>query len=70
MKKTDFYRGMKIRWKDDSGVVNFIGSQYITITTREWPDPDKSHGVSQCNLLCPSCYWDEIEVMEEQPSDN
>ena len=41
MKINDFYRGMKIKWKDDSGVVNFIGSQYITITTREWPDPDK-----------------------------
>lgn len=66
MKISDFHRGMRVKWHDDSGYVNFIGSQYITIVTREWETPETLHGVSQVNLICPSCYWDQIEVLEDK----
>ena len=35
-----FIKGEKITCKSDTGVVNFIGDEYITITTQQCDDPN------------------------------
>jgi len=66
MRKFPFNRGDKVCLKDGSecGVVNFIGTQYITLTVRQWDDPDKLHGYSQCNVLIYAAYWDDLVLQD------
>ena len=67
MRKFPFNRGDKVCFKDGSecGVVNFIGTQYITLTVRQWDDPGKMWGWSQCNLLTYPHDWGKLVLQNE-----
>tara|TARA_B100000902_G_scaffold353323_1_gene364678 strand:- start:257 stop:604 length:348 start_codon:yes stop_codon:yes gene_type:complete len=59
-------RGMKVKLKDgEEGVINYIGNEYITVTTREWEDKGKKNGVGQCNVLVYPEDWDDMYIEDE-----
>lgn len=55
-----FIKGEKITVNDDTGVINFIGSEYITITTNQWDDQNTLSGNRQTNVLVYRNYWKDI----------
>ncbi len=55
-----FIKGEKITCKSDTGVVNFIGDEYITITTQQWEDCNTLSGNRQSNLLVYPNDYDKI----------
>ena len=65
-KKYDFKRGELISIKDDKGRINFIGKEYFTLTTHEWKDDNKLHGIAQVNVLVYRSDWDDIVYHERE----
>ncbi len=59
-----FIKGEKITVKDDTGRVNFIGDEYITLTTHQWDNPNTLHGYSQTNVLINRNDWKEVVYHE------
>lgn len=55
-----FIKGEKITVNDDTGVINFIGTDYITITTNQWDDQNTLSGNRQTNVLVYRNYWKDI----------
>ena len=70
MKYKEFKKGQKIRWKDETGEVNFIDKMYITITLHRWKKPPElakgsCYPYGEVNLLCNNIYWDELELLND-----
>ena len=59
-KKYDFKKGESITVKGETGRINFIGKEYFTLTTHEWKDDNKLHGIAQVNVLIYRTDWDDI----------
>ena len=66
-KKTvnDWIQGEIITWKNNSGYVNFISNDYITMCIREYCKPDGDLEVckrksNQVNVLIFRQYWHEV----------
>jgi hypothetical protein len=57
--------GMRVRLGDDEGVINFIGDDYITITTNRWKDDGYRSGYRETNLLVYAKDWDNLEIEDE-----
>ena len=55
-----FTKGEKITYQDDTGHVNFIGEEYITMSLNRREDSNSLHGYKETNLLINNKYWDEI----------
>ena len=55
-----FIKGEKITYQDDTGHVNFIGEEYITMSLNRREDSNSLHGYKETNLLINNKYWDEI----------
>ncbi len=55
-----FTKGERITVNDDTGVINFIGSEYITLTTNQWDDPNTLSGNRQTNVLVYRNDWKDI----------
>ena len=55
-----FTKGEKITYQDDTGHVNFIGEEYITLSLNRREDSNSLHGYKETNLLINNCYWDKI----------
>jgi uncharacterized protein YkvS len=56
-------KGMKVRLKSgDEGVINFIGDDYITVTTHQWEKEDTLHGYQQTNVLVYPNEWEDMEI--------
>ena len=54
---------MKVRLKSgEEGHINFIGDQYITVTTNRWEDPNSMHGYRETNVLVYPTEWDDMEI--------
>ena len=64
-----FKHGDIVEFRGDRGFVNFYDkhSPYFTLCVRQWEDPGKMHGVSQCNLLVYRSHWDEVKMIEPAP---
>tara|TARA_R100000458_G_C8192239_1_gene185584 strand:- start:251 stop:454 length:204 start_codon:yes stop_codon:yes gene_type:complete len=60
MKDPKFIKGEKITVKDDTGKVNFISDEYITLTTHQWEKKDTLHGYQQTNVLVYRNDWKDI----------
>ena len=70
MQYKEFKKGQKIRWKEETGEVNFIDKMYITITLRRWKkDPELAkhscYPYGEVNLLCNNKYWNELELLND-----
>ena len=46
-----FNVGDHVKCGDDEGFITFVGDPYFTLCVRQWPDPGKMHGYSQCLSL-------------------
>ena len=55
-----FIKGEKITVNDDTGVINFIGTDYITMSLNRRPDSNSMHGYKETNLLIYRTYWKDI----------
>jgi len=58
-------KGERIEWKSDSGVVNFIDEEYITMTTREWDKcklviEHSRYPKHQVNVVIHNIYWKDV----------
>ena len=58
-------KGMKVRFDGDEGVINFIGEEYITITTNRWKDDGYRSGYRETNVLVYAQDWDNLEIEYE-----
>ena len=58
-------KGMKVRFDGDEGVINFIGEEYITITTNRWKDDGYRSGYRETNVLVYAKDWDNLEIEDE-----
>lgn len=58
--KPPFIKGEKISYQDDTGHVNFIGSEYITMSLNRYEDSNSLHGYKETNLLIYRNYWKDI----------
>lgn len=61
----DWIPGEIITWKDQSGFVNFISNDYITMCIREYCKPDEDlecckRRSNQVNILIFRQYWHEV----------
>ena len=45
-----FNVGDHVKCGDDEGFITFVGDPYFTLCVRQWPDPGKMHGYSQCKV--------------------
>ncbi len=59
-----FIKGEKITVKDDTGHVNFIGEEYITLTTNRWKDDNYMTGYRETNVLVNKPDWDSVVYHE------
>ena len=55
-----FTKGEKITYQDDTGHVNFIGTDYITMSLNRREDSNSLHGYKETNLLINRIYWKDI----------
>ena len=55
-----FIKGEKITYQDDTGHVNFIGEEYITMSLNRREDSNSLHGYKETNLLIYRTYWKDI----------
>lgn len=55
-----FIKGEKISYQDDTGEVNFIGDDYITMSLNRREDSNSLHGYKETNLLIYRGYWEGI----------
>ena len=55
-----FIKGEKISYQSDTGQVNFIGDQYITMSMNRREDTNSLHGYQESNLLIYSDNWKDI----------
>ena len=58
-------KGMKVRFDGDEGVINFIGDDYISITTNRWKDDGYRSGYRETNVLVYAKDWDNLEIEDE-----
>ena len=58
--KEKFIKGEKITYQNDTGHVNFIGTDYITMSLNRRPDSNSLHGYKETNLLINRIYWKDI----------
>tara|TARA_Y100001970_G_scaffold233851_1_gene291754 strand:- start:47641 stop:47898 length:258 start_codon:yes stop_codon:yes gene_type:complete len=65
-KKYDFKRGELITVNGERGRINCINKEYFTLTTHEWKDDNKLHGIAQVNVLIYRSYWDDIVYHERE----
>ena len=65
-----FKHGDIVEFRGDRGFVNFYDkhSPYFTLCVRQWEDPGKMHGVSQCNILVYRSHWDEVIKIDPAPN--
>ena len=49
-----FIKGEKITYQNDTGHVNFIGEEYITMSLNRREDSNSMHGYKETNLLIKS----------------
>ncbi len=65
-----FKHGDIVEFRGERGFVNFFDkhSPYFTLCVRQWDDPGKMHGVSQCNLLVYRSYWPEVKMIKPASS--
>ena len=58
--------GMKVKLKDgESGVINFISDDYITVTTNQWKDENSRWGYRQTNVLVYPTDWENMCIEDE-----
>lgn len=57
-----FKVGDHVKCGDEEGFITFVGDPYFTLCVRQWPDPDKMHGYSQCNLLIYRNDWSKCTI--------
>ena len=55
-----FTKGEKITYQNDTGHVNFIGDNYITMSLNRRKDSNSLHGYKESNLLIYRQYWEDI----------
>ena len=55
-----FTKGEKITYQNDTGHVNFIGDNYITMSLNRRKDSNSLHGYKETNLLIYRTYWNDI----------
>ena len=55
-----FIKGEKISYQDDTGEVNSIGDDYITMSLNRREDSNSLHGYKETNLLIYRGYWEGI----------
>ena len=55
-----FTKGEKITYQNDTGHVNFIGDNYITMSLNRREDSNSLHGYKETNLLIYRTYWKDI----------
>jgi hypothetical protein len=55
-----FIKGEKISYQSDTGQVNFIGDQYITMSMNRREDDNSLHGYRESNLLIYRDNWKDI----------
>ena len=59
-----FIKGEKITVKDDTGRVNFIDKEYITLTTNRWKDDNYMTGYRETNVIVMPTDWDSVVYHE------
>jgi len=59
-----YSKGDRIQVDGEVGVVNFIGTHYLTLTTHEWANKETLHGVSQVNVLIYRHLWPTIQLVK------
>lgn len=57
-----FKVGDHVKCGDEECFITFVGDPYFTLCVRQWPDPDKMHGYSQCNLLIYRNDWSKCTI--------
>ena len=57
---TTFYEGLKVRYKEQIGVVDFICDRYITICVRRLDHPSRD----VCLLVYPP-QWKDVELLKQ-----
>ena len=65
MKIDALHKGLKIKYKDHSGFINFICDQYLTLCLPRYDEPLRN----VCILIYPS-QWKDIELLTGNRSDN
>jgi hypothetical protein len=65
-----FTHGQQVQWKDDTGYVNFVDEEYITICVHEWEKCEyiKQHAkrpTNQINVVCPNVYWKDVIIIKD-----
>ena len=60
-----FTVGDTVSWKDNEGVIKFIGDRYITICIKTYPnhDPNAKSNVREVCLLCFNENWKDVEIL-------
>lgn len=54
--------GDHVECDDDKGFITFVCPQYFTLCVRQWDDPGKMHGYSQCNVLIYRNDWTKCTI--------
>ena len=64
-----FKHGDQVEFNGEKGFVNFFDktAPYFTLCVRQWADPGKMHGVSQCNLLVYRKDWEKVKRLDPPP---
>ena len=56
--------GDHIEVNGDKGFITFIASEYLTLCTHQWDNPNTLHGYSQTKLLVYPSDWDKIVLIK------
>ena len=66
-----FKHGDQVEFNGEKGFVNFFDKTcpYFTLCVRQWDDPGKMHGVSQCNVLIYRKDWKNVKRLDPPSTD-